>query len=134
MNENLSSMDIIDGRDDEDTSLCYDSACEVYSVSSGDTDTAIDQNSIQKQLSAGEKFLNRYFRTFVPKFGRNSPLAWDLLKSLLDILGPLHDLDWMMTEESFRKQVIQQFGVVNSHRCRQVNEDVDELMNSTTRL
>lgn len=52
-----------------------------------------------------QKFAS-HFKTFIPKFGRNSQLAWTLINTLLDILAPLENVsDWIMAEQTYKRQV-----------------------------
>ena len=75
----------------------------------------------------------KYYKTFIPKFGTNSLSAWKVIDTLLTILEPLEtSSDWIMKEQTFRRQVRQHFGVFTSRKMlAHVHEDVDELVSTT---
>jgi hypothetical protein len=80
-----------------------------------------------------QKFAS-FFKTFIPKFGPNSSLAWSLINTLLDILTPLKNApDWVMADQTFKRLARQHFGILLSRKIlANVHEDVDDLVASTT--
>ena len=63
------------------------------------------------------------FKTFIPKFGRNSQTAWNVVNTLLDVLVPLEKgSDWIMADVTFKKQVRLHFGSLSCTYFTNFNE------------
>ena len=103
----------------------------------GDVDTEVsrvdDEEENTVSLKVDELF-QPYVKTVIPKFGSNGMLAWRLIDTLLDILNPLTESpDWIMEEETFRRNFRQQFGILRSRKfLTQIHVDVDDLVAATS--